>query len=404
MQQRVQSSRSSGTMLRATALAFPLTLLSAAPLGAQDKSPEQCSADFHGVLRGQSQPAFAKLMDGTRTLIRTPDRSLPGRWLMTPSRLINPKAKAPTAKPDRVCVEEREQAGRKRCVRFADKPPSLVDLDFEQRLALAPEDAGLLRLVSDFVESRGIPPELGPNGRQSQVYQRLLNEMTGYVAQAPHPALCNGVPYMLDFYAKELAGLKARIKLVTAQPRRFDAVLGQRLTALRTALGIASTETPIPTSASSPPVSPAISMIAILEAIRPLVQTEAYDRVEAMSAPLSRLSAAKIALIEASRAPPPSIVPLPSQPTTVQLPPTPPASDTSPPVTTVPSVTAAPAAVALPVPAEVRAVAVQVLRLSEAAIYAQLYADRLTEINARIDDLLDGLRQGHAQKCLCGGE
>ncbi|MFM2421982.1 MAG: hypothetical protein RL291_512, partial [Pseudomonadota bacterium] len=324
-----------------------------------------------------AQPAFSSLMDATRSIVRTPDKGLPGRWLMTPARVINPKAKPPVA--ERVCAEEAERNGRKRCVRFTNKPASLADVDFEPRLAPPAEDVALFKIVTDFVEGRGVPPELGPNGRHALVYQRLLNEMSAYVVQPAHPALCNGVPYMLDFYAKELAALRTRIKTVEGQRQRFNDALSQRVTALRASN---------PAAAASGDITPET---AIAEAARLLVNKEGAERIDGFSGGLARLQAAKILIIETQRKS--AATPVAKPASTGD---TPAASETSAP---------SPQADEPPkITPETFALAVRVLRVAEAGLYARLYAERLQTISDRMDQLLDGLRKNHAAHCLCGGE
>ena len=159
----------------------------------------KCSFAYHEVLsRIANGPA--KRLAGFESEARLTEPGLTGKWLYWLK--TGKGAKIPTS--EQICVEPSTKSGRQRCLRWETKPIDAV-------LVGAPPSAdelAVLRSLDGFVTDKGAALEFGSNGRQFVTLQRVAGEIVNYSAQPRHPALCNGVPEMMEFHTNNLAGVK----------------------------------------------------------------------------------------------------------------------------------------------------------------------------------------------------
>jgi hypothetical protein len=261
--------------------------------------------------------------------------------------------------------------------------------------APAPEDLRLLRSVNDLVEGKGSLPDLGPNGRHVGTIQRLTGEMRGYLGQGSHPALCTGVPDMLDFYkaqwspldrrADDLAGLARQIRsashartrdIAVAELRTFERTLGDLARQSGSALArftkaVADGQTEslpaiAPLSFPNRPAEPAaITDIGLLglpslirEAARPLLPADALGAALIGPTPMAILTQVRARFLD-------------------------------------------PETKREPVADEVADTAIAALRLIEASVYADKLSARLKEADEAVAGTLAKVRAIHQGACTC---
>jgi hypothetical protein len=375
--------------------AAPPVAIPARPSPAPSAPPiATCSAAFHQALepiRSERSPALGNVL----TVARRADPDLTGRWLFAAALFPAKGRPAPAPKPVRECVETKSVRGQDRCARWETKPPPPPPAEIRTKAPPAAEDLRALRAVNDVVEGRGALPELGPNGRHVGLVLRLSQELRGYLGQGPHPALCNGVPEMVAFYAEQLAPTDRRAEEVTALARQLRTAAQVRtreiaLTELRAyerTLGdlarrsgsalVAVTRTIVEGRTEGLPTVPPLAIPArpaepasaadfgllapatlIREAVRPLLPAAASAPILAEPTPLTMLARARAVLL-------------------------------------------APETQREPVPDDVSDAAIAALRLIEASLYADLTVSRHQEVDSTLDGTLRALRDLHGRVCTC---
>ncbi len=187
----------------------------------------KCGFAFHASLERLRAGDVRQLSDIDR-LARQPDPALSGRWLYWTK--TNKGAAAP--KPERVCAQSVTRNGRDRCTEWETKPVDPVKLALFASQPTA-DELTVLRALDAFVTDKGATLEFGSNGRQYATLQRVAVELQSYTSQPRHPALCNGVPEMMEFKAAKLEGLKKRIDDVGAVAAKARTQARQRVTAAR---------------------------------------------------------------------------------------------------------------------------------------------------------------------------
>lgn len=207
-------------------LAEPPPLSEPIPHIADDTA--KCSFAYHAALE-RVRDGDVKQLVNLDKLARATEPGLPGRWLFWAK---TGKGAAKLPQPERVCAQSVLKAGRERCIEWATKPldPVKVALFAAQP---TPEELNVLRVLDAFVTDKGAALEFGSNGRQYATLQRVAIELGAYSAQPKHPALCNGVPEMLEFKAEKLAAMKKRAEDAKANAAKALSQARQRVIAAR---------------------------------------------------------------------------------------------------------------------------------------------------------------------------
>ena len=319
----------------------------------------KCGFAFHTSLERLRGGDVRQLSDIDR-LARQQDPALSGRWLYWTK--TSKGAAAP--KPERVCAQNVTRNGRARCTEWETKPVDPVKLAL---FASAPtaDELTVLRALDAFVGEKGATLEFGSNGRQHATLQRVAVELQAYTSQPRHPALCNGVPEMMEFKAGKLEGLKKRIDDVGAIAAKARTQELKRVTAARElrATDAKLTAGGEPATAPTPgPVLPPLpaDMAATALVVAALEGTVPADKI----AQLRSESSALRALQRARDLVAPDATP-----------------DMTPAVRT--SITSA-------------------LRMIEAASYAEVQVARVQRFDRLFLGLISQIREAHRATCTCG--
>lgn len=322
----------------------------------------RCSAAFYQEL-APVRDANARQLAGFEQAARVVEPGMTGKWLFW-----NKAGKA--AAPERVCAESSTKAGRERCVRWEIKPVDPIRVTSPAPPPPNPNELMVLKALDGFVTDKGAPLEFGTNGRQFATLQRFAAEFGSYIEQPRHPALCTGVPQMLDFHTANLAGVAKRLIDVTANARRAEqmALAGVNAlvplrAALATAAAAATASDPTTPSASAgqpvaAPLPQGTSTSAMVRAaLAGLIAEEALQSLKSETSGPSLLLKARDLLAT-------SLLP-----------------DAHP---------------------ALRAAAGASLRMIEAAAYAALQVDRVKQFEGILLGPLAKVRDAHRATCTCG--
>ena len=191
----------------------------------------------------------AKEIGNLDRLARQTEPGLTGRWLFW-SKTGKGASKPPQS--ERVCAQSVTKSGRERCIEWETKPVDAVKLALFAAQPSA-EELSVLRALDAFVTDKGAALEFGSNGRQHATLQRVAVELEAYSMQPKHPALCNGVPEMLEFKVSKLDGVKKRIDDVGKIATKARNLARQRVIATRELRGVEeiAAAQPKPADASS---------------------------------------------------------------------------------------------------------------------------------------------------------
>jgi hypothetical protein len=328
----------------------------------------KCSYAYHSAL-APVRDVSIKDMGNLDRIARVSEPGLPGKWLFW-SKTAKNATKPP--QPERVCAKNVTKSGRERCVEWETKPVDAVKLALFASQPTA-DELTVLRALDAFVNDKGAALEFGTNGRQYATLQRVAVEIEAYSTQPKNPALCNGVPEMLEFKASKLDGLKKRIDDVGKTATKARAMARQRVTAARelrvteqaapaqtNVAGETANATPLTVRASPPAALPATVdlaglIAAVFEGALPAGKlTELRAETNALkSLPLAR----DLLLAEAS-------------------------PDLSP---------------------TLRAAIAAALRMIEAAGYAEAQAARMQRFDRMFLGTIEQIREAHRVNCTCGG-
>ena len=345
------------------------------PIAEISSEAGKCSFAYHEVLaRIANGPA--KRLAGFESEARLAEPGLTGKWLYWLK--TGKGAKTPTS--EQICVEPSTKGGRQRCLRWETKP-------IDAALVGAPPSAdelAVLRSLDGFVTDKGAALEFGSNGRQFVTLQRVAGEIVNYSMQLRHPALCNGVPEMMEFHTNNLAGVKKRADDVSALAARAMALARKRVMAAReqrmawakafnaalatsqappaAAEGEAAPKAlaalaPVPVPSLGPVTTDADPAKLVLLALEGILTTEQLKGLEAETGAIRRLQLAREQI----------------------------------------SAEALPAAS----PAT-RAAAGAALRMVEAAAYGELQEARLKQFQGIFFGTIDQIREAHRVNCTCG--
>ncbi len=318
----------------------------------------RCSFAFHAELT-PVRDGDARRMAAFDQLARVTEPGLTGKWLFW-----NKSSKAP--QEDRVCVERTSRAGRGRCERWEVKPIDPAKITSPIPPGPNAEELAVLKVIDGFVSDKGATLEFGSNGRQFATLQRFTAEFSSYINQPQHPALCAGVPQMLDFHTTNLVGVSKRLTDVTTNAARAQILARTRIDAqaqLRTTIANAATSDPAAPSVAKPVSIPLLrpGLIAtselVLASVDGLLADEPLKALKSESNGLRQLAAARELLVTGT---------LPDAPMAM------------------------------------RAAAGASLRMIEAATYAQLQVARVKQVEQILVGPIDQVRKAHRAICTCG--
>ena len=194
----------------------------------------QCGMAFGNMLTANVSPALSADLARTAAAINAVTVPWPGRWLASDPTGKQAKADALAAAEartqQRICTERTKRSGRVSCAKWQDaqppaSPPDAPTLaDIKPAPVPAPVPAAVLppvgdelrdlKLLSGFVAAKGQLIEFGRNGRLEGLMKRSTADLVAYVSQPAHPALCNGVPEMLEFHIDRMEPVQSRLNAV----------------------------------------------------------------------------------------------------------------------------------------------------------------------------------------------
>ena len=342
-----------------------------------------CSIAYHedlSRLRATNEPMLAK----AHSSARAPDAEYPGRWLLSAELFPGPKKKMTPQKVDRICAEPVTRGGRQTCARWELKPTGPQPMT-ELSIASKPTAGELasLRALNDLVVVRTAIPEIGNNGRYNWLVARIAGDFKNYVTQAPHPALCSGVPQMLDFYQGELAPLAKRVTDVGEIGRTVRGHVAARLSELAK---VAPEVEALPASAR---------YADLIVGLTGLITGK--DKAAALSTatvPLKRLELAKALLLENANA---AVVAAATAAAAAKD-----AAAAVPPNEEKPgtekSVAGKPTTPSLPA---LNDAVYSALRMVEAGVYADAYTEKHRTLDAALNGTSRAIRAAHTKSCTC---
>ena len=331
------------------------------PIAPIAEETAKCSYAYHSAL-APVREGGVKEMGNLDRIARASETGQPGKWLFW-SKTAKNASKQP--QPERVCAKNVIKSGRERCVEWEMKPVDTVKFALFAAQPTA-DELTVLRALDAFVTDKGAALEFGTNGRQYATLQRVAIELEAYSMQPKNPALCNGVPEMIEFKASKLEGLKKRVDDVNKTAVKARALAWQRVTAtreLRVAEQATAAQTgaaPLAVRASPPAALPSTvdlagMIAAVFEGALPAAKLEELRAGTNILKSLSR--ARDLLLAEAS----PGLTP------------------TS------------------------RAAIAAALRMIEAASYAEVQVARMQRFDRMFLGTLEQIREAHRVNCTCGG-
>jgi hypothetical protein len=272
----------------------------------------RCGAAYGDALAGQVRAQLAAQIVRAAEAVAVPGADWPGRWLHQEPTSKQTKADALAAAEaktqERICKERQKRAGRVRCVEWEAAavaapvaPPAVVDppVVVVKPAPVPPpvdEEARDLKLLAGFVAAKGQLVEFGRNGRLEGLVKRVQGDLSAYTGQPPHPALCNGVPEMLEFHAERMEPVQTRLTAIAVLAARTRALAEARVAAAISA-GPAETRG-----------KPLAILVAALEQLM-LPQGAALATAAPQTAPLAQLRR----LLAASRIEPWAVQPVDTQ-------------------------------------------------------------------------------------------
>ena len=317
-----------------------------------------CSSAYHAALSELNTTKGASVANAV-TAMRAADAMLPGRWIYSQALLGKPAKKQRAPEDLRPCLEPFKFAGRIRCRKFGEAPPQ-ADPQQPTELDIAPPpspaELRVLKAVADLVDARGGVPDIGNNGRYRWLAERATSDIKTYIAQPPHEAICSGANEVTEFYAAQLKPLQKRAADVGELVVKARALAAERYVGLMADIGRQS-------AAAEPGASNAISLVQLTaDAVRPVLDEGDVAAVLGETTALAALQRAKPALIKAQ--------------------------------------VAAAGGDAL-VRDHVLA-AGRVVRMIEAAAYAEIYAQRYAAFNSAVITMPQEIQVAHKRVCTCG--
>jgi hypothetical protein len=209
----------------------------------------QCGMAYGNALAAQVRPAMTADLARATDAIGAPSSGWPGRWFTADPTGKQAKADALAAAEartqERICTDRTKRAGRVSCAKWQDAQPAApspavpppASSDGQPVVVLKPapvpppadDELRDLKLLNGFVASKGQLIEFGRNGRLENLLKRSTGDLAAYVGQPSHPALCNGVPEMLEFHVDRMEAVQTRFTAVAELAARTRALAERRV-------------------------------------------------------------------------------------------------------------------------------------------------------------------------------
>jgi hypothetical protein len=204
----------------------------------------RCGVAFGSALATDVRPAMVVEVARANSLITSPNLAWPGRWVTADPTGKQAKADALSAAEartqERICTERTKRAGRVACAKWQDAQPATPPsppLDAPPAATLKPaalpppvdDELRDLKLLNGFVTAKGQLVEFGRNGRLESLMKRSTSDLAAYVSQPGHPALCNGVPEMLDFHVDRMDAIQTRLTAIADLAARTRVLAERRV-------------------------------------------------------------------------------------------------------------------------------------------------------------------------------
>jgi hypothetical protein len=204
----------------------------------------RCGIAYGNALSAQVRPAMIADLSRAADAISAPSSAWPGRWFSADPTGKQAKADALAAAEartqQRICTERTKRAGRVACAKWQDAqpvtpPPATADAPPVVELKPAPvpppadDELRDLKLLNGFVAAKGQLIEFGRNGRLESLMKRTTGDLAAYASQPAHPALCNGVPEMLDFHVERMETVQTRLAAISDLAARTRSLAERRV-------------------------------------------------------------------------------------------------------------------------------------------------------------------------------
>jgi hypothetical protein len=287
-------------------------------------------------------------MTGTLDAISAPEPSWPATWLFAP---LKPAAKLAACRP----------ASRKMAAKCSLAAPAKLTVSSDSP---SRDEARVLELAGAILRERGALPQFQRHTQPlRQASFTMLNSLRLYMDQDPHPALCNGVDYMLQYYQTRTGLLRSTIDETKAALDRAKAFAAVRLGDLKrlasapgTGQQLASND-PAPAAVSAPGLADSSPAGLAGEVGRAILPAADFADLEADKDALSKLRRLKALL---------------AGPSTATLSP------------------------------DSRAVAVEALGMIEAAHYLGTAVPKYNRLDEAIYGTMSAIGSAHKDACVCG--
>jgi hypothetical protein len=201
----------------------------------------QCGAAYGNALAAKVRPAMATDLSRAADAINAPNLAWPGRWIYSDPTGRQAKADALAAAEaktqERICTERTKRAGRVACAKWQDAQPLAPPPETPPAVVAKPapvppaadDELRDLKLLSGFVAAKGQLIEFGRNGRLEGLMKRSTGDLAAYVGQPAHPALCNGVPEMLEFHIDRMEAVQTRLAAIAELAARTRTLAESRV-------------------------------------------------------------------------------------------------------------------------------------------------------------------------------
>jgi len=218
-------------------------------LQATATQPADCPTAYYRSLQTIGATAGERLQS-TADRARRGTAMLPRYWLFwQPGRTaIQRKLARIGARSSVIVVEDRictrsvlGGGGRIRCLKWEPKPKNFKPPPPPAAATTVPNKVGepaatpnalkRLKALAGFVRSSGAVDDLRRRGRLHQLTKRVGSELLGYLGQEMRPTICTGGLAMVDFYARQLAPLTARVEAAARGARQARAFARRQVAA-----------------------------------------------------------------------------------------------------------------------------------------------------------------------------
>lgn len=173
-----------------------------------------CSERFYSVMQRVKAERVARIKDIIKP-ITSYDKSLPGKWMFAMGR----------ARKRTVCVRyKRYYSGRRKCIKRAVRYSKPQGGAF-----LSEAEESYITAARKLVAARGRDPMVKPRSASYWVINRVATDLGRFTGQPLHPAICTGVPRMVDYFDGNLTKIKKHVAKVHEQAAAGEALLKARV-------------------------------------------------------------------------------------------------------------------------------------------------------------------------------